>query len=387
MQEKMAFAFVVATFVAVVGLILIQRHVTDRVRSVEERVVDLQNAEAERSDAARRAGPAEPGPDSDRISEGGDLADALKSKDALKKLDHILEMLTDMSDEDYEFQLSTVQDLHKFKMQLEALRSMMRRVLRSGNVASNLPAKGAAIDEATRRKFKDNAERFGVRVKDGEVRVKGFLNLRPDKKMPIEFFVARYPESSHETLVHIVGNRTPEDVQADPAGALRGLVTAVYQGLLAAGFEEGHPTHPEKDARELGADEEPSWVLATGDTVYVYIEWDEEGTLHRARATDLVLDPETGTTLPQDCFRFTGSLRVEDRNTAEEMVLAEGMGLIVSVWRNAGSLVEIALDAALRNDFQYNFPRIPSDREDPSLDLVFAKEPLEPLGRGAEPPR
>jgi len=154
MQEKMAFAFVVATFVAVVGLILIQRHVTDRVRSVEERVVALQNADAERQDAVRQTRPAETPPESGRISEGGDLADALKSKDALKKLDHILEMLTDMSDEDYEFQLSTVQDLHKFKMQLEALRSMMRRVLRAGNVASNLPAKGAAIDEATRRKFR-----------------------------------------------------------------------------------------------------------------------------------------------------------------------------------------------------------------------------------------
>jgi hypothetical protein len=199
--------------------------------------------------------------------------------------------------------------------------------------------------------------------------------------MPIEYFVTRYPEASHETLVHVLGNLEFESLREEPYRALEGIATALYKAMVVAGFREGEPSHPDPDSDP----KQPKWILATGDTVYVYVRYERDGKTHLARATDWVLeDPESGPTLPEDCFRFTGSLRGENPDTGDEFLAAEQMGLLVSVWPNPRALVEIALESSLKNNYTYNFARIPkfAEGQPPYLDLVFSRTPMEPEGEG-----
>ena len=156
---------------------------------------------------------------------------------------------------------------------------------------------------------------------------------------------------------------------------LEGLSTALYKAMLAAGFNEGEGSHPDPESPDPRA---PRWVLATGDTVYVYVRYEVDGQPRLSRATDWVVDPATGTVLPEDSFKFTGSLRIEHPDTGEEMLLAEPRGLLVSVFPDRSALIEVALNTAVNNNYQYNWARLPPFKGDGFfyVDLIFSKKPL-----------
>jgi hypothetical protein len=276
------------------------------------------------------------------------------------------------------------------KREVRQLKSTLKQVVqglgRPGQPVAGswgLKPRGSPLDEETAKTYRADAEAVGVLVEDGRVTVRGFLNLSPRTDMPIEYFITRFPEAGHETLVHVLGNKSLEDLAESPYGALKGLATGIYKGLVAAGFREGEPTHPDPNSDPKS----PRWVLPTGDVVHLAVRYELGGRTHVARASDWVLDPDTGTVLPHDCFRFTGSMRGEDPDTGDDILAAEAMGHIVSVWPNAASLVEVALESALKNQYGYNFPRIPKPPENAPLylDVVFSKTPIEPEGDGALP--
>ena len=106
-----------------------------------------------------------------------------------------------------------------------------------------------------------------------------------------------------------------------------------------------------------------------------------------ARATDWVLDPIAESVLAPDCFKFTGSARAEDPDTGDEVLRAELQGLLISVWPTSAALVEVALESSRRNDFTYNFARIPkpTGTEPLYLDVILSKTPIETAGDGAKP--
>ena len=97
-----------------------------------------------------------------------------------------------------------------------------------------------------------------------------------------------------------------------------------------------------------------------------------------ARATDWMVDPETGQPLPEDCFKFTGSLRIEHPDTGEEMLLGERSGRLISVWPDRSALVEVALKSAVKNNYQYNWSRLPKQEGSGPfyVDLIFSKTPM-----------
>jgi hypothetical protein len=317
--------------------------------------------------------------------------DPFESKDPLVKLDAVLQRLDDMSKTDYDTYSDLSQDLYELKKEVRQLKSTLRQIVQgigrgdggSLNVGWGLAPAGKPIDEATVQAYREAAEKQGIKVEDGRVEVRGFLNLSPRRDMPIEYFITRYPELGYETLVHLIGKASMDDLQGNPYGALKGLATGLYKGMVAAGFRPGMPTHPVP-----GSDpQHPQWVLASGDVVYVGVRYEHDGKTNLALATDWVLDPTTGKVLPPDAFRFTGSLRGEDPDTGDETLSAESSGLLVSVWPNGNALIEVALESAWKNDYAYNFARIPAVEKDKILylDLVFSRTPIEPEGEGAAP--
>jgi hypothetical protein len=239
-----------------------------------------------------------------------------------------------------------------------ALRNLQQSTTRPGSPSGTYglaEAGRAPTSEALDRYGKDAAA-AGVRVSPGRVEVPGFLNMAPNTAMAIEYFVTRYPEAGHETLVHVLGNATLDDARNEPQ-KLNGVVTALYKGLVAAGFMQGKtsgwkgdPNDPEKRAE---------WVPPSGDLVYVGVRYVLHGKTHLARATDWVVDPSVKGVLPVDAFRFTGSTRIEEWQTGDEQLSAEASGLCVSVYRNPTTLIEIATPSNLNDNYTYNHQRIP----------------------------
>jgi hypothetical protein len=135
------------------------------------------------------------------------------------------------------------------------------------------------------------------------------------------------------------------------------VVTAVYKGLVAAGFMQGTPSSWKGDPAD--PERKPEWVPPKGDPVYVGVRYSLHGKTHLARATDWVVDPSIKNVLPVDAFRFTGSTRIEDWQTGDEQLSAEASGLVVSVYRNPSTLVEIALPSNVNDAYTYNHQRIP----------------------------
>lgn len=308
-----------------------------------------------------------------------------------KRLDWIVEKLQQIEDDAYGYQIENGKEFYELQTALRQVKATLRRIVQglgegTGGriqIGWGLAPRGAPLDEATARAYEAEAEKFGIEVQEGEVRVRGLLNFSPKVEMPIEYFVTRYPNAAHETLVHLLGNKEIPPPETNPYTVLRGLATALYKGMLAAGFEQGEPSHPvpNPDGRN------PDWALATGDVVYVGVRYERNGEEHIALATDWVIDPQAESVLPIDAFRFGGSARGEDPDTGDELLAAESLGLLVSVWPNAAALVEVALDSSLRNDYTYNFSRIPKAEEDEILwlDLILSKTPIETKGEGARP--
>jgi hypothetical protein len=379
MDGRLALSFTIATFIAALGAIIALLNVASRLDKVESAL------------GARPAGrppgvipPAPPGPGS-----GGD-EDPLVSKDPLVKLDWLVRTVQELNENTFEASSDVGQSLSDLTREVRQIKGTLRQVLqgigRTGGfsgVGGHLPARGTPLGPTELAAYREEAKKAGVRVEDGRVTVRGFLNMHPNRNMPIEYFITRWPESGHETLVHLVGDKDLTELGESPHASLRGLGTALYKGLVAAGFAEGKSSHADPD----GDPRSPRWVLPTGDTVYVYARYERGGKTHVARATDWVLDPASGTVLPEDCFRFTGSARVEDPDTGEEVLAAEMAGLFVSVWPNATALIEVALDSAVHNDYQYNFERIPGPSgEGPLyLDVIFTKTRIDAEGDGALP--
>ncbi len=380
MNGKLALSFAVAALIVAVGGLF----------AVYRRLGQAEKPPEKAAPARTGRPPSMVGPNDLAAPKDTANVDLLASKDPLAKLDALLEKTQKIEDDAYEYYGDTARDLHELKREVAQVKAILRQVIQGlgrpdggglPGIGWGLAPRETPLDDATKKAYLDAATTAGVEVEDGRVTVRGFLNMSPNTSMPIEYFMTRYPEAGHETLVHLIGKHTLEELRENPA-ALKGLPTALYKGLVAAGFREGIGSHAEPTADPR---EKPTWVLATGDVVHVACRYERNGRTHVARANDWVIeDPKKGTTLPPDCFRFTGSARGEDPDTGDPILGAELGGLIVSVWPNPQALVEVALESAFENDYTYNFARIPrSEATGPLyLDVLFSKTPIEPQGEG-----
>ena len=302
--------------------------------------------------------------------------DAEKPDPAPGTLAAIEKKLHELSDNAYDQYSELMGDIHQIKQTTKqtqaAVRSLAQQIAKPGSAAGAwglAPAKAPMTPELLAG-YRAESESYGVRIEAGHVEVRGILNMSPNAAMPIEYFVTRWPDNGYETLVHVLGKLPmDEDLTTE---RLKGLMTAVYKGLVVAGFAEG-----ENSGYDASKDpKNPTWVPPKGDIVYVGVRYSLHGKIHLARASDWVIDPTAGSVLPVDCFRFAGSRRQEDFETGDEMLTAEAGGLLVSVYRNPNTMIEIADPNNLNDNYRYNNLRIPKPmiavlgKHEAQLDMV-----------------
>lgn len=364
MLERLTLSLCLATFIAVGGGLYVLSGVQSRLSALEARSP---------CPAPTPRGPNAPA----RPTAGGDGA-AAPADDVLSKLDWLIERATEADSNHYDYYMDLSKSLYELGQTLKhmqhALLRMKEGMAAQGWIAPPLPPRGVPLTVEQRTAALADAARFGIEVAPGRVTCRGFLN-QPDPKMPIEYFATLFPEAGHETLVHFLGSQTIEEVRNRGRAAVQGLPTALYKALLVAGFEEGEPGHPGPEV-----DGKPrEWELPTGDTVYLYVRHQAEGSEALSRATDWMLDPATEAVFPEDSFKFTGSFRGPNPETGEEMLGAEFVGLLISVQPMRSALLEVALQTAVKNNYRYNFDKIPRAADGGVLhvDLIFSKERLE----------
>ncbi len=370
MNGKLTLSFTVATFITAIGLLFFLADLRKRVGAVEREVT---------AQAART-----PEPKPTKRERAGLQPDPRQTKDMRKKLDWMVEKLEEIHTQVYEGVIDLESEMYQVRQDLGRVKIRVTRILdglrSSGDFAgfeSTLPDPAKPLTVEQRKEFKTEAARFGIQVRDGLVMARGLLNGEQDRAYPIEYFMTRYPEAGHETLVHILGNHKLEDWAEPPFPNLQGLLTALYKGMLAAGFTQGKFSHPEREPQ--APFEQVPWKLATGDAVYMYVGWrDAEDKPVFARATDWMLDPKTKGVLPEDCFKFTGSMRVEHRETGDELLLSEARGFVASAYPDRAALIEVALESVIGGHLAYNWSRLPKHTKGEPfyVDLYLSKTAL-----------
>ena len=216
--------------VVLAGAVLIRSRLGDLEATTDRRLAALE-AQAKSTPTAR--------PDSDRPGDrGGEEGGPVTLADLNRKVGKL-------GDDLYDYYTEIMGDLNEIKRSSKqahaATRSVLQALAKEGQPLGTwgLAPPGDALAEPALADYRKHAEMFGVRVAPGVVEVRGFLNMSPWTTMPIEYFVTRWPESGHETLLHVLGPRARR--RSLTPDRLKGLVTAIYKGLVARGLRAGRP--------------------------------------------------------------------------------------------------------------------------------------------------
>ncbi len=380
MNHRWTLSILLATFLGVAALLFLVRGLTARVVDLEARVQQQaetgtpssSNGQAKSSDQTNA-----PSQSPDEMAEGS----ILDNPDLAAKLNWIIEKLEETGDDNYE----TLNEVQSSLFDLERNDAKIITRLRRLGGSKNIPDITRSLTPEEKANANTLANANGIDIADGRVTVRAVLNVyslrRHGTQYPFELLAARYPsEKDYETLILVVGNRTPEQLQQARYTESKSATLALYYALRAAGFKQGEGTRVDPASEDP---KKPDVLLANGDAIHMYVRYKYKDTLYIERVTDWLRDGETGEPLPADAFRFTGSPLVEDSETGDQTIVAALRGTIVSQYPNPGSLIEISQRSALRAAVAFMADAIPrptfplSSREDHFfVDFILTKEPL-----------
>ena len=138
-------------------------------------------------------------------------ADADKAEPAAGTVASLEKKVQKLSEDAYDQYSELMGDIHQIKQTTKqtqsAVRNLAQQIAKPGSAAGAwglAPAKAPLTPELLAG-YRAESESYGVKIEAGRVEVRGFLNMSPNTAMPIEYFVTRWPESGHETLVHVLG--------------------------------------------------------------------------------------------------------------------------------------------------------------------------------------
>jgi hypothetical protein len=211
----------------------------------------------------------------------------------------------------------------------------------------------------TRQALVERAAERGVTLLDDRVLVPGVVIQ--DRAM-LEFFAVITGGKEHEAVVALTGNHDPEKGRL-PEG-LAGMINAC---ILALGYERGEPVSVTPDGKV---------VPPSGETIHIYMEWDEKGETVRARAEDLIYDLDSKRAMERGKWVYVGSRFERDFGAGTGVVyMADITGDVVATYSWPNTIIDnTTLEA--KDDIYYvcYTPRIP--KIGTKATVVFSKTEL-----------
>ncbi len=204
---------------------------------------------------------------------------------------------------------------------------------------------------------KRGAESVGIELTESEVRVPSRLLL---KQGILEYFAVLKGGKEHEALVSLVGNLAPEDRRPKDFGI------KLNNAIQALGVKRG------RSIRFTPNGTRP----AEGRTLYIFIEWEEEGETVSVRAEDLVWDRMRDVQMPHDSWVFVGSSFVDGEEPGELVFAADLTAEAVATYSAVNTIIDTVAPGAQDDTvFIVATPRVPDVQD---VTLVIRVEDREP---------
>lgn len=210
------------------------------------------------------------------------------------------------------------------------------------------------------------AEEVGITLAGDEVRVPARFALREGL---LEYFAVLKGGKEHEALVSLWGN-TPADQRRPQEFGAR-----LNNAILALGFRRGRPIRFTPNGARP----------ASGDTIYVYLQWKTADGVRTVRAEDLVWNRLTGTTMERDKWVYVGSSYVSGDEPGSTRFAADLTAEAVATYSAVNTIVDTTVTGAADDTvFVVATPRIPKDIDD--VTLVLRRTPRTDVYEFPAPP-
>ena len=250
-------------------------------------------------------------------------------------------------------------DLEMLITNVDAVQRNIKELADAATFGSDNPFATAAAQPVLeftpelRESLRQAVAKKGVELLEDRVVVPGRFILRQGA---LEFLAVLPGGKQHESILRLEGKAANEDERVEGLGA------ALNSCLQALGLRPGTPLRLLPGGRT---------IPAKGTPVHIALEWEENGTMVRARAEDLLWDRELNRSMEPGKFIYVGAW------FDPEGYVPDLSGDAVAVYSIASTIIDLD-DPRAANDtvFLPCTPRIPA--EGTPARVVFSPRPLEP---------
>ncbi len=262
-----------------------------------------------------------------------------------------------------------VDDVSRLAKKMDELKTSMESRDRAGLAEAPEPP---TIDWTQPQLFetaRKSAAEYGIELTKDEVRVPSRFVL---KQGVIEYFAVLKGGKEHETLISLLGN-TPRGERRPKDFAAR-----LNNAVMAIGFKRGKPVQFTPTGR----------VPPTGETAYLFLEWEEKGEKVLARAEDLIWNRIQEKPMERGKWVYVGSSFVQpDDSSSGPVFAADATGEAVATYTQSPDTMfdDVSADAPDDTAYLVAAPRIPPDVE--ACTFVIRHVDREPTRTFPDPPR
>ncbi len=209
------------------------------------------------------------------------------------------------------------------------------------------------------------AATVGITLTDDEIRIPARIVLREGI---LEYFAVLKGGKEHESLISLVGNAGEGERRPKEFGA------KLNNAIQALGFRRGTPI------RFTAAGTRP----AEGETMYLFVEWQEAGKPVLVRAEDLVWDRIRDRAMPHDAWVYVGSSWVEGDAPGELVFAADLTAEAIATYSAVNTIIDTRAPGAQDDTvFLVASPRLPEGVSD--CTLIIRREDREPTRTFPDP--
>lgn len=280
------------------------------------------------------------------------------------RLDEI-ERLTGKIDGDQGLLVSDVERLTK---RVDQLRISLEGRDRAGQIAADAPPEIDWTVPALFEQARKSCAEYGIELTKDEVRIPARFILRQGT---LEFLAVLKGGKAHESLFSLEGNTPRTERRPRDFGA------RLNNAIQALGFKRGRPVSYEGGGR----------TPPSGETAYLFAEWEENGQKVLVRAEDLVWNRFDERPMERGTWVYVGSMFVQGEDAALPVFAADLTAEAVACYsQSPDTMFDTRSEAgADQTAYLVATPRIPQGVE--QCTFVIRRTDREPTRTYPDPPK